>query len=83
MATWVGPIGAGDGDMGWPAQRPVGVDPKVRLAVAPEARRAVAFHQQLVAKRTQRLLVKRLALVQIADPQANVVDHPPLPSSLG
>src|SRR5215211_3555615 len=63
-----GPIGAGDGDMGWPAQRPVGVDPEVRLAVATQARRAVAFHQQLVAERTQRLLVKRLALFQIADP---------------
>jgi hypothetical protein len=58
------------------------VDPEVRLAVAAEAGGAVAFHQKLVAKRTQRLLVERLAVLQIADPQANVVDHPPLPSSL-
>jgi hypothetical protein len=55
--------------MGWPAQRPVGVDPEVRLAVATQARRAVAFHQQLLAERTQRLLVKRLARFQIADPK--------------
>jgi hypothetical protein len=73
-----GPVRAGDGDMGGPAQRPVGVDPEVRLSVAAEPSGAVTLHQKLVAKRTQRLLVERLALVQIADPQANVVDHWPL-----
>jgi hypothetical protein len=57
------------------------VDPEVGLAVATEAGGAVALHQKLVAKRTQHLLVERLALFEIADPQANVVDHPPLPSS--
>jgi hypothetical protein len=31
-----GPIGAGDGDMGWPAQRPVGVDPESGLPSRPK-----------------------------------------------
>jgi hypothetical protein len=58
-----GPVRTGDGDMGRPAQRPVGVDPEVRLGVAAQARRAVALHQQLVAERAKRLLVERLALL--------------------
>src|SRR4029453_14930646 len=70
-----GAVRAGDRDMGGPAPRPVGVDPQVRLAVAAEARGALTLHQELVAKRAQRLLIERLALLQVADPQANMVDH--------
>jgi glucose-6-phosphate-specific signal transduction histidine kinase len=75
------PVRAGDGDVGRPAQRAVDVDEEVRLAVAAEAHGAVALQQHLVAERVERPLVERLAAVQVADSQADVVDHRLLPSS--
>jgi len=53
----------------------------VLVVVGAQAGRAVAFDQELVAERVQRLPVECLALLQVADPQANMVDHQPLPSS--
>jgi hypothetical protein len=61
--------------MGWPAQWAVDVDEEVRLGVVAEAEGAVALDQDLVAERGQRLLVERPAPLQVADPQADVVDH--------
>jgi hypothetical protein len=72
-----GPVRARDGDMGRPTQRPVDVDEEVGLAVAAEAHRVVALDQEPVAERIQRLPVERPALLQVADPQADVVDHQP------
>src|SRR5919112_1119779 len=63
--------------MGWPAQRAVDVDEEVRLGVVAEAEGAVALDQDLVAERGQRLLVAHPALLEVADPQADVVDHEP------
>src|SRR5262245_6605795 len=54
------------------------MDPEIRLAVHAEAYGPVAFQQDLVAKRAQRLLVECFALLELADPQADVVDHRPL-----
>src|SRR5512132_1426668 len=42
---------------------------KIRLAVHAQAYRPVAVQQDLVAKRTQRLLVERFALLELADPK--------------
>src|SRR5829696_7669476 len=58
-------------------QRTVDMDEEVRLGVVAEAQGAVALDQDLVAERGQRLLVERPALLQVADPQADVVDHEP------
>jgi hypothetical protein len=64
MAIWVGPL---SGRLAWIQ--------KSGFPLLPKPAEPVALHQELVAKRTQLLLVERLAFLQIADPQANVVDH--------
>src|SRR5215204_323814 len=51
-------------------------DPEVRLAPPPEPRcRDAGFHDQLVAQRQESLLVEALALLEIRDGNAYMIQH--------